>query len=139
MIVILNEKLEEECPPNATMKECFWKLQRSVAQPARRHIAEIIHTPGTINVDFEDEDRQRASGSAIIGLAMASGPDRARVAEAAIACLLLEGANLQGRAACLFTNPSPRGAVSTRSTAAADCSAAARSAARLSQVLSRAS
>ena len=23
MIVILNEKLEEECPPNATMKECF--------------------------------------------------------------------------------------------------------------------
>ena len=38
-----------------------------------------------------------ASGSAIIGLATASGPDRARkAAEAAIACPLLEGANLQG-------------------------------------------
>ena len=36
-------------------------------------------------------------GTAIIGLASASGPDRARVAaEKAIACPLLEGANLQG-------------------------------------------
>ena len=66
MIVILNEKLESECPPNATMKECF-------------------------------EMSNEALYKAIIGLASASGPDRARVAaEKAIACPLLEGANLQG-------------------------------------------
>ena len=53
MIVILNEKLEEECPPNATMKECF-ETSNEVLYKACVGIAEIIHTPGTINVDFED-------------------------------------------------------------------------------------
>ena len=97
MIVILNEKLEEECPPNATMKECF-ETSNEVLYKACVGIAEIIHTPGTINVDFEDlKTVMSERGSAIIGLATASGPDRARVAaEKAIACPLLEGANLQG-------------------------------------------
>lgn len=97
MIVILNEKLEEECPPNATMKECF-ETSNEVLYKACVGIAEIIHTPGTINVDFEDlKTVMSERGSAIIGLADASGPDRARVAaEKAIACPLLEGANLQG-------------------------------------------
>ena len=53
MIVILNEKLESECPPNATMKECF-EMSNEVLYKACVGIAEIIHTPGTINVDFED-------------------------------------------------------------------------------------
>ena len=97
MIVILNEKLEEECPPNATMKECF-ETSNEVLYKACVGIAEIIHTPGSINVDFEDlKTVMSERGSAIIGLATASGPDRARkAAEAAIACPLLEGANLQG-------------------------------------------
>ena len=97
MIVILNEKLEEECPPNATMKECF-ETSNEVLYKACVGIAEIIHTPGTINVDFEDiKTVMSERGTAIIGLATASGPDRARVAaEKAIACPLLEGANLQG-------------------------------------------
>ncbi len=97
MIVILNEKLESECPPNATMKECF-EMSNEVLYKACVGIAEIIHTPGTINVDFEDlKTVMSERGTAIIGLATASGPDRARVAaEKAIACPLLEGANLQG-------------------------------------------
>lgn len=97
MIVILNEKLEEECPPNATMKECF-ETSNEVLYKACVGIAEIIHTPGNINVDFEDiKTVMSERGTAIIGLATASGPDRARIAaEKAIACPLLEGANLQG-------------------------------------------
>ena len=97
MIVILNEKLESECPPDATMKECF-EMSNEVLYKACVGIAEIIHTPGTINVDFEDlKTVMSERGTAIIGLATASGPDRARVAaEKAIACPLLEGANLQG-------------------------------------------
>ena len=96
-IEILNEKLESECPPNATMKECF-EMSNEVLYKACVGIAEIIHTPGTINVDFEDlKTVMSERGTAIIGLASASGPDRARVAaEKAIACPLLEGANLQG-------------------------------------------
>lgn len=95
--MILNEKLESECPPNATMKECF-EMSNEVLYKACVGIAEIIHTPGTINVDFEDlKTVMSERGTAIIGLASASGPDRARVAaEKAIACPLLEGANLQG-------------------------------------------
>lgn len=97
MIVILNEKLESECPKDATMKECF-EMSNEVLYKACVGIAEIINTPGTINVDFEDlKTVMTERGTAIIGLATASGPDRARVAaEKAIASPLLEGANLQG-------------------------------------------
>ncbi len=97
MIVILNEKLEVECPPNATMLECF-EMSNEVLYKACVGIAEIIHTPGMINVDFEDiKTVMSERGTAIIGLASASGPNRAvEAAEKAIACPLLEGANLQG-------------------------------------------
>ena len=37
MIVILNEKLEEECPPNATMKECFETSNESALQSLTSH------------------------------------------------------------------------------------------------------
>jgi cell division protein FtsZ len=97
MIVILNEKLETECPPNATMKECF-EMSNEVLYKACVGIADIINTPGTINLDFNDLTTVMSErGTAIIGLATAKGPDRARVAaEKAIASPLLEGANLQG-------------------------------------------
>ena len=97
MIVILNEKLESEADANATMKECF-EMSNEVLFKACVGIAEIIHTPGTINVDFQDlKTVMSERGTAIIGLATASGPDRAcAAAEKAIACPLLEGANLQG-------------------------------------------
>lgn len=97
MIVILNEKLEELCEPDATMQECF-DMCNSVLYKACVGIADIIHTPGMINVDFEDVKTVMSErGSAIIGLASASGPDRAKeAAEKAIVCPLLEGANLQG-------------------------------------------
>ncbi len=97
MIVILNEKLETEAPKNATMKECFM-MSNEVLYKACVGIAEIINTPGTINVDFKDlETVMSERGTAIIGSATATGPDRSRVAaEKAIASPLLEGANLQG-------------------------------------------
>ncbi len=73
MIVILNEKLESECPPNATMKECF-EMSNEVLYKACVGIAEIIHTPGTINVDFEDlKTVMSERGTAIIGLAFGGG------------------------------------------------------------------
>ena len=97
MIVILNEKLESVCSPNATMSECF-AASNDVLYKACVGIADIIHTPGVINVDFEDvKTVMSVRGTAIIGMATASGPNRAReAAESAISCPLLEGANLQG-------------------------------------------
>lgn len=97
LIVILNDKLEEEVGDNATMVECFAAAD-DVLYKACNGIAEIIHTPGLINVDFEDlRTVMSERGTAMMGTSTASGPDRAReAAQKAIACPLLEGANLQG-------------------------------------------
>ena len=97
LIVILNDKLEEEVGDNATMVECFAAAD-DVLYKACNGIAEIIHTPGLINVDFEDlRTVMSERGTAMMGTATASGPERAReAAQKAIACPLLEGANLQG-------------------------------------------
>ena len=97
LIVILNDKLEDEVGGQATMVDCFAAAD-DVLYKACNGIAEIIHTPGIINVDFEDlRTVMSERGTAMMGTATASGPDRAReAAEKAIACPLLEGANLQG-------------------------------------------
>ena len=97
LIVILNDKLEEEVGSAATMLDCFAAAD-DVLYKACNGIAEIIQTPGLINVDFEDlRTVMSERGTAMMGTATASGADRARVAaEKAIACPLLEGANLQG-------------------------------------------
>ena len=97
LITILNDKLEDEVGGTALMTDCF-AAANDVLYRACNGIAEIIHTPGLINVDFEDLRTVMSSrGTALMGLATAEGPDRAKIAsEKAIACPLLEGANLQG-------------------------------------------
>jgi len=97
LIIILNDKLEEEVGEDATMLDCFAAAD-DVLYKACNGIAEIIHTPGLINVDFEDlKTVMTERGTAMMGTATASGPTRAHdAAERAIACPLLEGANLQG-------------------------------------------
>ncbi len=97
LIVILNDKLEEEVGEDATMLDCFAAAD-DVLYKACNGIAEIIHTPGLINVDFEDlKTVMGARGTAMMGTATASGVNRAlEAAEKAITCPLLEGANLQG-------------------------------------------
>jgi cell division protein FtsZ len=51
-------------------------------------IAEIINVPGHVNVDFEDVRTVMGEpGKAMMGTALAAGPDRARIAaEQAVAC-----------------------------------------------------
>lgn len=97
MIVILNSKLQQECPAGATMMECF-AMSNEVLYKACVGISDVIHTPGQINLDFEDlKTVMSERGTAIIGLASATGPDRAKeAAKKAIACPLLEGADLRG-------------------------------------------
>ena len=54
--------------------------------------------PGLVNVDFEDVKTVMSEpGKAMMGTAVAGGPDRAnKAAEAAVACPLLEGIDLSG-------------------------------------------
>jgi len=96
LIVILNEKLEEIYEDDSMIE---W-LQHAddVLNNAVAGIAEIINVPGHINVDFNDVKTIMAEqGKAMMGTAVASGVDRARIAaEQAIASPLLDGIDLSG-------------------------------------------
>ncbi len=97
LIVILNNKLEEVLGEDAEMHECF-KAADDVLHNACAGIAEIINIPGLVNVDFEDVKTVMSEhGKAMMGTAVASGADRARIAaEQAVASPLLEGVDLSG-------------------------------------------
>jgi cell division protein FtsZ len=97
LIVVLNEKLLEVLGDDITQDEAFAHAN-DVLKNAVGGIAEIINVPGRVNVDFEDVRTVMGEpGKAMMGTALADGPDRARIAaEQAVACPLLEGIDLSG-------------------------------------------
>ncbi|CAG0930800.1 Cell division protein FtsZ [Rhodocyclaceae bacterium] len=97
LIVILNERLTEVLGEDISMIDAF-KTADNVLRNAVGGIAEIINVPGLVNVDFEDVRTVMGEmGKALMGSAMASGLDRARLAaEQAVASPLLEGIELSG-------------------------------------------
>jgi cell division protein FtsZ len=97
LIVVLNEKLLEVLGDDVTQDEAFAKAN-DVLRNAVGGISDIIHMDALVNVDFEDVKTVMSEpGKAMMGTAMASGPDRAtKAAEAAVACPLLEGIDLSG-------------------------------------------
>jgi len=97
LIVILNERLTEVLGEDISMIAAF-KTADNVLRNAVGGIAEIINVPGLVNVDFEDVRTVMGEmGKAMMGSALASGMDRARLAaEQAVASPLLEGIELSG-------------------------------------------
>jgi cell division protein FtsZ len=97
LIVVLNDKLHEVHGDDITQEEAFAHAN-DVLRNAVGGIAEIINVPGRVNVDFEDVKTVMGEpGKAMMGTAVATGPDRARIAaEQAVACPLLEGTDLTG-------------------------------------------
>ena len=97
LIVVLNENLYELMDEDATQDDCF-KSADDVLHNACAGIAEIINVEGNVNVDFEDvKTIMGEQGQAMMGTAVSSGADRAKIAaEQAIACPLLEGVDLNG-------------------------------------------
>ena len=95
LIVIPNEKLMEVLGEDVPFLEAF-KAANDVLHNAVSGIAEIINCPGLVNVDFADVRTVMSEmGMAMMGSAIASGPDRARIAaEQAVASPLLEDVNL---------------------------------------------
>lgn len=110
LIVVLNDKLLEVYGEDITQDEAFAHAN-NVLRNAVGGIAEIINVPGNVNVDFEDVRTVMGEpGKAMMGTAMASGPDRARIAaEQAVACPLLDGINLSGARGVLVLISSPKG------------------------------
>jgi cell division protein FtsZ len=97
LIVVLNDKLTEVLGDDVSVQDAF-KAADNVLCNAVGGIAEIINSPGLVNVDFEDVRTVMSEmGMAMMGSASAMGVDRAHLAaEQAIASPLLEGINLSG-------------------------------------------
>ena len=97
LIVILNEKLLEVLGDDVTQTAAFAHAN-DVLRNAVGGISDIIHMDALVNVDFEDVKTVMSEpGKAMMGTAMAGGPDRAiKAAEGAVACPLLEGIDLSG-------------------------------------------
>ena len=97
LIVVLNDKLLDVLGDDVTQDQAFAHAN-DVLKNAVGGISDIIHMPGLVNVDFEDVKTVMSEpGKAMMGTAMAGGPDRAtKAAEAAVACPLLEGIDLSG-------------------------------------------
>ncbi len=112
LIVVLNEKLLEVLGDDVSQDEAFAHAN-DVLKNAVGGIAEIINVPGHVNVDFEDVRTVMGEpGKAMMGTALASGPDRARIAaEQAVACPLLEGIDLSGAKGVLVLITAAKGSL----------------------------
>ncbi len=112
LIVVLNEKLLEVLGDDITQDEAF-SHANDVLKNAVGGIAEIINVPAHMNVDFEDVRTVMGEpGKAMMGTAMAGGPDRARIAaEQAVACPLLEGVDLSGAKGVLVLITASKGSL----------------------------
>jgi cell division protein FtsZ len=112
LIVVLNEKLLDVLGDDISQDEAFAHAN-DVLKNAVGGIAEIINVPGHVNVDFEDVRTVMGEpGKAMMGTAVAAGPDRARIAaEQAVACPLLEGIDLSGAKGVLVLITAAKGSL----------------------------
>src|SRR5690606_8963822 len=97
LITIPNEKLITVLGRQATMIQAF-RAANDVLLGAVKGIADLIVSPGLINVDFADVRTVMSEmGLAMMGTGVARGDDRAQAAaEAAISNPLLDEVNLSG-------------------------------------------
>lgn len=77
LIVVPNDKLIQITEKNLTMLEAFKEVD-NVLRRGVQGIAEIINVPGLINADFADvRNVMKNKGTALMGIGVASGPNRA--------------------------------------------------------------
>ncbi len=112
LIVVLNDKLHEELGDDITQDEAFAQAN-DVLKNAVGGIAEIINVEALVNVDFEDVRTVMGEpGKAMMGTALSSGPDRARIAaEQAVACPLLDGVDMKGAKGVLVLISAAKGSL----------------------------
>ncbi|MEJ7139454.1 cell division protein FtsZ [Amphibiibacter pelophylacis] len=97
LIVVQNEKLYEVYGDDMLLDELYAKAD-DVLKSAVSGIIDVIRGEGMVNVDFNDlKTIMQEPGKAIMGTALATGPDRAiKAADAAMACPLLDGVDVKG-------------------------------------------
>lgn len=102
LITIPNQRLLEIVEPTVTLLEAF-KIADGILGQSVQGISDIIVMPGLINRDFADvRSIMKEAGSALMGIGMASGEERAvTAARNAIESPLLE-ASIDGAKGILF-------------------------------------
>jgi cell division protein FtsZ len=102
LIVIPNQRLMDVIDRKMTLLEAF-KVADSVLGQAVGGIADIITTPGLINVDFADvRTIMKEAGTALLGIGTGVGENRAQMAaRAAISSPLLD-LSIEGATGVLF-------------------------------------
>lgn len=102
LIIIPNQRLLENIEKNMTLHDAF-RLADSVLGQGVQGISDLITVPGLINVDFADvKTIMSNAGSALMGIGVAGGDNRAAVAaRMAIASPLLE-VSIEGAKGVLF-------------------------------------
>ena len=102
LIVIPNQRLMDVVDRKMTLVEAF-KVADSVLSQAVGGIAEIITTPGLVNVDFADVKAiMKNAGSALLGIGTGVGENRSQMAaRAAISSPLLD-LSIDGARGVLF-------------------------------------
>jgi cell division protein FtsZ len=91
LIVIENERLLQVVEPTTPVTEAF-RMVDDILRQGVQGITDLITVPGLINLDFADvRTIMRDAGSAMMGIGVASGENRAvEAAQAAISSPLLE-------------------------------------------------
>lgn len=91
LITVPNQKLIEINDPKLSFKDAF-KISDSVLTQGVQGISDLIVIPGLVNVDFADvSTTMRNSGTALMGIGIGSGENRAEIAaRQAITSPLLE-------------------------------------------------
>lgn len=80
LITVSNDKLLEILEPNITVPNAFWICDQTLMQ-AVQGISDLIVLPGIINISFADiRAIMKDSGSAIFGIGIARGENRAKEA-----------------------------------------------------------
>jgi len=102
LIVVPNQKILQVIDKKTSILEAFKKID-SVLQSGVQGIAELITTPGLINVDFADVKTVMSNaGTALLGMGIASGEKRAIAAiKQAISSPLLD-VSIEGARGVLF-------------------------------------
>ncbi|MBT1018250.1 cell division protein FtsZ [Canibacter sp. lx-72] len=107
LIVVPNDRLLEIAEPGITMTDAFAQAD-SVLVSGVRGISDLISGAGIINVDFADvETVLQGAGTALMGIGVARGADRAiKAAELATSSPLLEAAIDGAHAALVYVQGS---------------------------------
>jgi len=102
LIIIPNQRLLDIIDKKTTLIEAF-KVADSVLGQGVQGIADLITTPGLINVDFADVRAvMTEAGSALMGIGIGTGENRAQTAaRAAVSSSLLE-VSIEGAKGILF-------------------------------------